>query len=131
MALKGKTREEKIWNFLYAEIKNKFGTAGLMGNLQAESALNPKNLQNSFEKKLGLTDETYTKGVDKGTYKNFIKDKAGYGLAQWTFWTRKQNLFNFMRKKKVSIGNLTGQLEFLMKELKESYPTVFKELKKR
>jgi hypothetical protein len=32
-----------------------------MGNLYAESALNPKNLQNTYEKKLGLSDEEYTR----------------------------------------------------------------------
>jgi len=35
------------------------GAAGLLGNLQAESGLNPRNLQNSYEKKLGMSDEEY------------------------------------------------------------------------
>lgn len=38
------------------DIKNPYGVAGLMGNLYAESALSPINLQNSYEKKLGYTD---------------------------------------------------------------------------
>ena len=46
LALIGKNNEEKIWNFLIEEIKNEYGVAGLMGNLQAEAGLNPKNLQN-------------------------------------------------------------------------------------
>lgn len=79
--LKGNTVEEKIWNFLLDNIKNEYAVAGVMGNLYAESALNPKNLQNSFEKNLKMTDETYTAAVDKGIYENFITDKAGYGLA--------------------------------------------------
>ena len=41
MALTGKTNEEKIWNFLASKGLNAFGVAGLMGNLYAESALNP------------------------------------------------------------------------------------------
>ena len=44
MALIGKTNEEKIWNFLQNAINNKYGTAGLMGNLYAESGLRPNNL---------------------------------------------------------------------------------------
>lgn len=131
MALKGKTREEKIWNYLFKEFKNNFGTAGLMGNIKAESNLNPKNLQNTFEKKLGMTDSEYTKAVNKGTYKNFVNDKAGYGLAQWTFYTRKQKLLDYTKKRngKVFIGHLETQLEFLIKELKENYPTVYNTLK--
>jgi len=60
-----------------------------MGNLYYESSLNSKNLQGTYEKKLNMTDESYTKAVDNKTYTNFIKDSAGYGLAQWTYWSRK------------------------------------------
>ena len=67
MALTGNSIEEKIYNFLYGRIKNAFGVSGLMGNLYAESGLVPTNLQNSFEKKLGYTDDTYTTSVDNGT----------------------------------------------------------------
>ena len=52
MALTGKTNDEKIWNYLKSNGFNEFGTAGLMGNLYAESGLKPTNLQNSSEKKL-------------------------------------------------------------------------------
>ena len=83
-----------------------------MGNLYAESALNPKNLQNSYEKKLGHTDESYTAAVDNGTYGNFVRDRAGYGLAQWTYWSRKEALLAFARSKGRSIGDLEMQLDF-------------------
>lgn len=92
MALTGSTTEEKIWNFLIGKGMSKHGAAGLMGNLYAESALNPKNLQNSYETKLGYTDDTYTAAVDSGAYGNFVRDSAGYGLAQWTYWSRKENI---------------------------------------
>jgi hypothetical protein len=39
--------EPYVWNALLAAICNPYGAAGLMGNLYAESALNPKNLQQS------------------------------------------------------------------------------------
>ena len=76
-----------IWDYCKAQGLTDAGAAGLMGNLFAESALNPQNLQNTHNKKLGLTDIQYTQQVDNGTYKNFIKDSAGYGLAQWTYWS--------------------------------------------
>ena len=129
MGLTGKTNEEKIWNYLIGKGLSKAGAAGLMGNLFAESALNPKNLQNSFEKKLGHTDDSYTVGVDNGTYSNFVRDSAGYGLAQWTFWSRKQNLLEFARAAAKSIGDLEMQLDFLFKELSENYKTVLSVLK--
>ena len=48
--------EQKIWDYLKAQGFNSSGAAGLMGNLYAESGLDPKNLQNSYEKKLGYND---------------------------------------------------------------------------
>lgn len=129
MALKGTNAEEKIWNFLIGKGLNAFGAAGLMGNLYAESGLNPKNLQNSFEKKLGMTDDAYTSAVDNGSYDNFVRDSAGYGLAQWTYWSRKENLLQFVLSRKASIGDLETQLEFLYKELSGSYNGVLKVLK--
>lgn len=129
MALVGNTVKEQIWNFLRDKGMSKWGVAGLMGNLYAESALNPKNLQQSFEKKLGYTDESYTLAVDAGTYDNFVRDSAGYGLAQWTYWSRKQNMLDCASKQKKSIGDLEMQLAFLFEELSKSYPTVLAKLK--
>lgn len=57
MSLIGKTVEEQMWNFFMARVGNAYGVAALMGHWFAESGLNPRNLQNSFEKKLGYTDE--------------------------------------------------------------------------
>lgn len=129
MALTGNSIEEKIYNFLYGRIKNAFGVSGLMGNLFAESGLVPTNLQNSFEKKLGYTDDTYTTSVDNGDYTNFVHDSAGYGLAQWTYWSRKENLLLFVRSRNQSIGDLESQLEFLYQELSTGYKAVLAGLK--
>lgn len=123
------TAEKTIWDFLMKKIGNPYGVAGLMGNLYAESALQPNNLQNTYEKKLGYTDASYTAAVDNGSYTNFVRDSAGYGLAQWTYWSRKENLLKYAQSKKKSIGDLTMQLEFLYKELSESYKSVLNTLK--
>lgn len=128
MSLNGSTNEQKIWNYLKAKGLPDCGIAGLMGNLYAESGLIPTNLQNSYEKKLGLTDAEYTAAVDSGEYQNFATDCAGYGLAQWTYRTRKKNLLDFATKAKKSIGDLEMQLDFLWKEL-QGYTTVLKTLK--
>lgn len=107
-----------IWNKLLAALENPFGAAGLMGNLYAESALNPKNLQQSFERNLGYTDDSYTAAVDTGSYSNFVYDSAGYGLAQWTYWSRKSKLLIFARTRDASIGDLDMQLAFLLEEIR-------------
>lgn len=116
--------EQVIHSYFQAKGLNEYGIAGLMGNLFAESGLNPCNLQNSYENVLGMNDSAYVSAVDDGTYTNFVRDKAGFGLAQWTFWTRKQALLDFAKASGKSIGDLTMQLDFLWKELSEGYPGV-------
>ena len=111
------SNESYIWNFLTEKGLNAYAVAGIMGNLYAESALIPNNLQNTYEKKLGLSDSEYTSRVDSGKYTNFVKDSAGYGLAQWTYWSRKQALLNYAKKTKKSIGDLQMQCEFLWTEM--------------
>lgn len=123
------TNEKMIWDYLTSQGLTPAGAAGLMGNLYAESGLEPQNLQNSYESKLGYTDATYTAAVDSGAYSNFAKDSAGYGLAQWTYWTRKQALLDYAKSKVKSVGDLTVQLDFLMKELSTDYKAVLNTLK--
>ena len=129
MALRGKDNAEKIWNFFLDERFSIYGIAALMGNLFAESGLDPKNLQNSCEKRLNYTDAEYTAAVDNGTYKNFVNDGAGYGLAQWTFPTRKAALLEYAKSAGKSIGDLETQLRFMVKELKENFRPVYMALK--
>lgn len=113
------TTERKIWETLYNYLGNRYAVAGIMGNLMAESALLPNNVQNSFEKKVG-SDEEYTAGVDNGriSREQFAHDGAGYGLAQWTFWSRKAKLWDYAKSCNMSIGGLFMQLGFLVEELK-------------
>lgn len=121
--------EKTIWNFLTGKGLNAYAVAGIMGNLYAESGLMPNNLQNTYNNKLGKTDAEYTAAVDNGSYGNFVKDSAGYGLAQWTYWSRKQALLNHAKQVGVSIADLNMQLGFLWEEL-QGYTAVMDALKK-
>ena len=123
------SNEKLIWDYLYKKLGNAYGVAGCMANLYCESGLNPKNLEGTYEKKLGYSDERYCAAVDNGTYTNFVNDSAGWGLAQWTWWTRKQALYEFAKSKGESIGSLTMQLDFLFKELNEGYKSLLNTLK--
>lgn len=88
------SNEKTIWDFLTGKGLNAYAVAGIMGNLYAESGLMPNNLQNTNNNKLGKTDAEYTAAVDNGSYGNFVKDSAGYGLAQWTYWSIKMSTLN-------------------------------------
>ena len=129
MALRGKDNAEKIWNFFLDEGFSIYGIAALMGNLSAESGLDPKNLQNSCEKRLNYTDAEYTAAVDNGTYKNFAYDGAGYGLPQFTFPSRKEAFYKYAKDVGKSIGDLETQLLFMVKEMKKDFKSVYSALK--
>lgn len=121
--------EKTIWEYLKAQGLTDAGAAGLMGNLYAESGLRPNNLQNSYEGKLGMADAEYTEMVDRGTYANFGNDRADYGLAQWTYPSRKAALLAYAKAAGKSIGDLEMQLGFLMQELSTGYKTVLNVLR--
>lgn len=112
-------QQQQIWNYLMEITGNAYAAAGLMGNLYAESGLVPTNLQDACEASLGYEDGTYTEAVDSGTYSDFATDWAGYGLAQWTWQERKQNLLSFAQDAGMSVGSLDLQLRFVAWELEE------------
>lgn len=125
------SNEKIIWDFLYEKIGNEYGVASMMGNLQAESNLSSKNMENVYESRLGFTDETYVQAIDNGTYTKdqFVHDAVGFGYAQWTWHTRKKALYEYAKSKGTSIGDSTMQLEFLYQELSTSYKSVLSTLK--
>ena len=127
-SLTGNSNTEKIFNYLTTTGgMTPAGAAGLMGNLESESGMEPNNVQNSCEARVG-TDSVYTAGVDSGTISraSFISDDAGYGLAQWTSDGRKAGLYDLVKSRNVSIGDLQTQLDWLMTEMKSpSYSAVY------
>ena len=119
------TNEQIIWNYFLEKLSNPYGVAALMGNLYAESSLNPIN--STGAKKYGLSNEEYTMIADEGKNDNFATDSVAYGLAQWRYHTRKRGLLNFARTEQKSVGDLNLQLKYIWYEL-GSYKTVMNAL---
>lgn len=94
------------------------GACGLMGNMQAESALKANIAQRGMT---ALSDEEYTAAAAEWPVK-FIHDGVGYGLCQWTYWSRKQALFNFAQERGAGVGDEGMQVDFCISELKNDYP---------
>lgn len=97
------------------------GAAGCTANILAESAGRPTNV----EDRSGIDDAVYTAGVDNGTYGNFVNDRYGYGLCQWTLPSRKQALLNYVKGRGVSIGDGPTQALYLREEMRQSYSAVW------
>lgn len=99
------------------------GICSMLANLYAESALYPTNLQNSYNKKWNITDEEYTRQIDE--HKRNFEDGAGYGLCQWTYYSRKRNLLKLATDRDVSVGSAHIQFEYLYWELTNKYRSVW------
>lgn len=119
-----------IWDYLIKEIKNPFGVAGLMGNLEAESNLNPL-CKTGGDK--SISGKQYAEMVDNEEIdrEHFIQDEVAFGLVQWRYWSRKDSLYAIWLAQRAgtSIGDLDFQLEYLLFEIEEFYHSVWDTLK--
>lgn len=112
---------KEMYDRLKSKGLNDYAVSGILGNVDKESGCISNNLQNTFNTSLKMTDAEYTAKVDNGTYKNFADDRAGYGLCQWTFPTRKKNLLEFCKKQGTSIGDAMMQVDFMWEEMQDAY----------
>ena len=132
--------KKKIWDYLIKKGMTPQGVAGMMGNMMAESGCIPNKVEILLlmrYKEMGITytDKSYTSAVDSGKiskdeFLHPIKPtyQYGYGLTQLTSPDRKLGLYNLVKQKGKSIGDLSCQLEYLVKELKGTFPSVWKVL---
>lgn len=120
-----------IWSELYNFIGNEYGVAGVMGNLQAESGNIPFRLQGDFSSNY-YKSINYTNNVNSGaiTRDEFIHDAKGYGLAQWTFYTRKDALYDmYVNGGYSSIGDIRLAVDYLIYELQNDYAYIMPTLR--
>lgn len=95
------------------------------GNMMAESGMKANIAQRGLL--VGLSDAQYTAAADAGTI-NFISDKVGYGLCQWTDPTRKQHLLDYAQSMGASVGDEFTQVQFCVAELKTDFSDLWKYL---
>jgi hypothetical protein len=125
------TEKKMVYSYLITEMgMSPEAAAGIMGNLKAESGIHAGNLQDSYNKNFGLTDEQYTQMVDSGqiSRNQFINDSAGYGLAQFTYSGWKEMLYDVAKERGTSIGDTMTQLVALKKMLSEKMPALYSTL---
>ena len=111
--LAGKDNTEKILNFFMRKGLTLAQSAGIVGNMMQESGLNPAIIQGGK-----IADDSYTP-----------ENGVGFGLIQWTFTGRQKPLVDHMKQMGVGITNLSGQLEFVWKEMNGSYGHTLRALK--
>lgn len=114
----------ELYNIFRANGMTRAGALGTMANIRAEGAMRGNNAQDSY----GYDDAQYTAAVDTGNpefLERFCNDDVGYGYAQWTDSKRKRKLLAYAMNKGTSIGDEYMQAHFIMKEMKEDFPSVW------
>lgn len=105
------------------------GALALMGNWECESNNEACRVQGDFQDDRWPSKE-YARKVDNALVTDdwFYMDGRGWGLAQFTFWSRKKDLLQFCRSRSISIANEQAQVDFAVQELKTQYKTLWADL---
>ncbi len=85
---------------------------GFVGNMQAESSLNPAIIQGG-----ATAPDNYTP-----------VNGVGFGLVQWTFTSRQQPLVNMARDTNRKITDINLQMDYVWKEVTSSYKSTIQAL---
>ena len=104
----------RIWKYFKSKGWSDQAIAGLLGNMYKESRLSSLRLQGDLSQDLAKS-KVYTEKADKDL--NFFKHGIGYGLCQWTYGARKENLWKFCHDKGVSVGDTNMQIAFVDYEI--------------
>lgn len=99
------------------------GACAMMGNMWAESGLKSDNVQDNCP----MGDKDYTYNVEHGIISKwqFMTDSFGYGLCQWTYSTRKVELYEFAKRMGVPISDEKMQCDFCLEELRRDYSDLY------
>ena len=121
---------EGIYNYLVGHGYTNAGAAGVMGNMEVESGLRPECVQGCYlydnpdEYNREYTRKVDSKEISKDEFINNGPNGNGYGLVQFTDESLKQDLYENTVEKGRSIADMEGQLECVIKVVKENHPNL-------
>lgn len=115
--------EATIWQKLKAKGLSDTAVAAVMGNMKGESGLIPYRVQGDFGDGYEWS-KIYTAEVDSGEISKagFLYEGpcgGGYGLCQWTFWSRKEGLYDTAKRLGLSIGDEQVAADWFYAEIQE------------
>lgn len=116
-SLNGTEGAEQIWNYLIAKGLTPPQAAGILGNIQSESAgtFDPRIVEFAFSDPPHRSDTVPPNQNSKG--------QPGYGIVQWTAPGRKDGLRDLSAERGVIAGDMLLQLDYLWIELTGDYKT--------
>ena len=132
-SLRGEGNEDQIWNYLIDYGYSEAGAAGVMGNWQAESGFLPNNVENcvtvysddtfpSLVASGAISKDKFKATVGNGCERTYPGNSTyaaggfGFGIGQWTEFSRKDNFYEFWKKSGANLDDLQMQLEWYIHE---------------
>ena len=121
---------QTIYNQLRASGLTEAGALALLGNWDCESNCESVRVQGDFSPYRTVSkqyvEDITTGKINRDSFKN---DSKGFGLAQWTYFTRKAALYDYWKAKGGSIGDEALQVDFALLELRSDYSGLLNNLK--
>lgn len=116
--------KEDLWIAIRNKGYSPKATAVILGHATAESGCESDRVQGDFSANRTLSKQ-YTAQVDNGVIDRYAFAHAGpngggYGLVQWTYFSRKNGLYDTARRLGVSIGSEKAAVEWLDAELHQA-----------
>lgn len=127
----GSNNQQVAFNYFLSQGFSPQQSAGIVGNLIAESGVEPRRVQGTPGDGSGDRDTfSITNAAGKRVVDPVFLDKKGYGIAQWTSGGRQQGLIDLAVSRGLSIeGNLPLQLDYLMQEFNVNYTSILRDLR--
>ena len=116
--------EQSIWNKLRAKGFSEKATAAIMGNMMAESGLISYRVQgdfdNGYERSIAYTQQVDDGVVSRDAFIYSGPGGGGYGLCQWTYFSRKLGLYRLAQSRGVSVGDEQLGVDWFYEEVQQS-----------
>lgn len=101
------------------------GACGCAANVGPESAFRADNVEDTYNNRMGISDAEYVRQVDAGVRDFLAPNSGGFGLCQWTSRDRRKALYDYLKGHGKSIADVDGQIQFMCREMRASYPYVW------
>ena len=121
--------KQDIYKTLIQSGMTQAGALGMMGNMKCESGLEANRVQGDFSS-FRTVSKTYVARVTNNeiSREDFGKAGIGFGLCQWTFYSRRYALFDWWKASGKALDDPVMQTEFAVAELKKDYRNLWNEL---
>lgn len=115
--------EQIIYNRLRQAGMTEAGALGVLGNWECESGCEPNRVQGDFSPYRSIS-KAYVAKLNSGelSMNAFAHDAKGFGLAQWTYWSRKEEMYHEWKSSGLAIDSVEFQVGFALKEFKRDFP---------